>query len=45
VLRALGFRANGEGGWTWRARPRAAPKPQARGSGHFAQLGEIVGLG
>jgi ATP-dependent RNA helicase SUPV3L1/SUV3 len=45
VLRALGFRANGEGSWTWRARPRAAPKPQARGSGHFAQLGEIVGLG
>ncbi len=45
ILRALGFRANGEGGWTWRARPRAAAKPPTRGSGHFAQLGEIIALG
>jgi ATP-dependent RNA helicase SUPV3L1/SUV3 len=45
VLRALGFRANGQGGWTWRARPRAAAKPAKTGSGHFANLGEIVGLG
>jgi ATP-dependent RNA helicase SUPV3L1/SUV3 len=45
ILRALGFRADGQGGWNWRARPRAASKPEKQGSGHFAQLGEIVGLG
>jgi len=45
ILRALGFRADGQGGWRWRARPRAAPKPVARGSGHFAELGSLVRLG
>ena len=45
MLRALGFRRDGQGGWTWRARPKATPKPPRRGSGHFAGLGEIVGLG
>jgi ATP-dependent RNA helicase SUPV3L1/SUV3 len=45
VLRALGFRADGQGGWQWRARPKASPKPLKPGSGHFAALGEIVGIG
>ncbi len=45
ILRALGFRADGEGGWRWRARPRAASVAPTRGSGHFADLGKLVRLG
>jgi len=45
ILRASGFRADGQGGWTWRSRPRA-PAPSAKpSSGHFAALGDLARLG
>ncbi len=45
ILRACGFRADGAGRWTWRARPRAALPAVAKGTGHFAALEGLPRLG
>jgi ATP-dependent RNA helicase SUPV3L1/SUV3 len=38
ILRACGFRAESEGNWVWRSRPRAAPPKPTPQSPHFAGL-------
>jgi len=45
ILRAVGFRADGRGGWTWRSRPRSPATPATPRSAHFAALEALVGRG